>query len=177
MEGSSAALRREGARERHGWVPTGSCHIQGRCGEGRVMCRMGEEDKRTSLVRGCWLGIDCRCLQGTGAHGSPACPKTDERGVLAARGNKEGCCVEGGTGDVRVCGALIIPFSVQVGSWGGRAPRGAGCLLAEDPGGTEPRRVQPFGICFLLASPILPPSPSSFAWDGDCSVQRPLPAS
>lgn len=49
----------------------------------------------------------------------------------AARGNRERCCMEEGIGDMRVCGVVIIPFSVQIGTQGGHAPRGASCPLAK----------------------------------------------
>lgn len=91
-----------------------------------------------------------------------------------AGGNREGCCLGGGTRDVRVGGALIIAFSDEVG----------GGILQEElatplprRGGQGPEGSNPLGICFVLASPSPPPPPSSCAWDGSCSVQRPLPAS
>lgn len=67
-----------------------------------------------------------------------------------AGGNREGCCLGGGTRDVRVGGALIIAFSDEVGEG----------ILQEElatplprRGGQGPEGSNPLGICFVLASP------------------------
>lgn len=162
---------REGAGERRGWVLAGSCHVWGRCREGRVISRMGEEGERSSLAGGCRLGIACRCLQGTGACGSPSSPK------IAVRGER---------GGRREWGGMLCRRRNRgcEGLWG--SDNSLYCS-SRDPGRTRSKRSvtggqcpqgsNPLGICFLSSSPIPSPPPGSFVWNGNGSAQKPLPAS
>lgn len=57
--------------------------------------------------------------------------------------------MEGGTGDMRICGMLIVPFSVQAGTRGGHAPRGASCPLAKNYRDSAQKRPALWNLLFV----------------------------
>lgn len=82
--------------------------------------------------------------------------------------------MEGRRGDVRICGVLIIQFSVEVGTRGGHAPRGASCPISKDRGDSAQKGSALWDLLFVgLPHPSLTSQLFCMGWGLLCAETSP----